>query len=257
LASVGLGAVTGLYSTYSFQSAILIDNKIVYDNVKKSLEASSSEREGYTGVRSVVGGYKDLRLALVQIPPYPQAVVEVVSELYLLGARRIILIGRGYRLSRRLPPDTVLITMGAIPRDAVSQKIAPRGAPLLASQPLYSKVRGIASLRFPDIEWVQGLTVTLDSLRMKWVLPEAEDLVGTRGVFVADSLVAPLYALQYEYGNLEAVALITAFRQYGGVPTPIESPADAYSKLLDKEAKIQNILYTVALEALASRGEEG
>jgi len=257
LASVGLGAVTGLYSTYSFQSAILIDNKIVYDNVKKSLEASSSEREGYTGVRSVVGGYKDLRLALVQIPPYPQAVVEVVSELYLLGARRIILIGRGYRLSRRLPPDTVLITMGAIPRDAVSQKIAPRGAPLLASQPLYSKVRGIASLRFPDIEWVQGLTVTLDSLRMKWVLPEAEDLVGTRGVFVADSLVAPLYALQYEYGNLEAVALITAFRQYSRVPTPIESPADAYSKLLDKEAKIQNILYTVALEALASRGEEG
>lgn len=254
---MGLGAVTGLYSTYSFQAAILIDNKAVYDSVKKSLESASSEREGYAGARAVVGGYKDIRLALVLVPPYPQAVVETVTELYLLGARRIILIGRGYKLSRRLPPDTVLIPVASVPRDSFSRRIAPNGAPLLASQQLLARVRSIVGLRFPDIDWLPGLTVTIDSLRMKWVLPDAEDLVGTRGVYAVDSMVAPLYALQYEYGNLDAVALITVFRQYNRVPSPIESPAESYNRLLEKEAKVQSVLYAAALEALASRGEEG
>ncbi len=257
MASVGMGAVTGLYSTYSFQSAILIDNKSVYDNVKKSLEAVSSEREGYSGVRAVVGSYGDTRLALVYTPSYPQVIAEAVAELYLLGARRVILIGRGYRLSRRVTPGSVLIALGAVPRDSVSRRIAPSGLPLLAAQALYSRARSVSMVRFPDLEWIYGLTVTLDSARMKWTLPEAEEFVGTRGVFTLESMVAPLYALQYEYTNLEALAFVTAFRQYSRVPTPLESPAETYTRLLERESKIQSILYTVALETLSSREEEG
>ncbi len=256
MSSVGVGAVTGLYSTYTFTAAIIVDNKKVFDSVKKSLEGTSSEREGYPGFRGVIGSYRNTRIALVQVPPYPQGVAEAVSELYVMGARRVIMIGRGYRLSRRLPPESIVIALGAVPRDSISQKISPRGVPLLASHNLYSRVRNLANLRFPDLEWSQGLTVTLDSTRLKWALSEAEGLIGLRGVVAVESFVAPLYALQYEYSNLEAVALVTAFRQYDKVSPVIESPAETYVRLVDRESKTEGILYTVALEALTVGGEE-
>jgi len=255
MASAGVGVVTGLYSTQSFDSAIVVDNRRVFDSVKKSLEEASTEREGLPGFRSIVGSYRNSRIALVQAPPYPQAVAEAASELYVMGARKIVMIGRGYRLSRRLSPESIVIALGAIPRDSISGRIAPSGVPLLASNSLYNKVRNLASLRFPDLEWFQGLTVTVDSSRLKWVSKSAEDLVGLRGVLVVESFVAPLYALQYEYSNLEAVAIVTAFRQYSRVAPPIESPADSYSRLIDRESKVEGILYTVALEAVTMTGD--
>jgi hypothetical protein len=256
MASAGLGAVTGLYSTQTFDHAILVDNGRVFDSVKKSLEEASTEREGLPGFRSIVGSYRNTRIALVQIPAYPQAVAEAVSELYVMGARRVIMIGRGYRLSRRLSPESIVIAIGSVPRDSISLKIAPKGAPLLASSSLYNRVKNLATLRFPDLEWFQGLTVTLDSSRLKWALSEAEELVGLRGVLAAETFVAPLYALQYEYTNLEAVAIVTAFRQYSRVASPIESPADTYTRLVERESKIEGILYTVALDAVTMTGEE-
>ncbi len=256
MASAGVGVVTGLYSTQSFTSAIIVDNGRVFDSVKRSLEEASSEREGFPGFRSIVGSYRNSRIALVQAPLYPQAIAEAVSELYVMGARRIIVIGRGYRLSRKLSPDSIIIAIGAIPRDSVSQRIAPRGVPLLASSNLYSRVKNLATLRFPDLDWSYGLTVTLDSLRLKWMLGDAEEMVGLRGVIAADSFTAPLYALQYEYSNLETVAIITAFRQYNRVTPLIETPVESYNRLVDRESSTEGILYTVALEAL-TMGEEG
>ncbi len=256
MSSVGVGAVTGLYSAYTVSSAILIDNPTVFDGVKRSLEGATSERQGYPGFRSVVGTFRGSRIALVQVPPYPQAVVEATGELYVLGARRVVLVARGYRLSRRVASQAVLIAQGAVPRDSMSPRIVKEGVPLLAGQQMLSKLRKITEMRFPDVSWVTGLTVTVDSVRTKWTLPMAEDLIGVRGVHGVDTMVAPLYAMQYEYSNLEAVAMITLYRQYSRIAPPLESPADAYSKLLEKEARAESILYTVALELLSQVARE-
>jgi len=245
----GVGVTTGLHTAYPIQGAVIVDNPLVFDYVRKSLEKAISERMGMPGFRSVAGEFHGTKIALVLIPPYPQAVVEAATELYMLGAKKIILVGRGYKLSRRIESN-ILLANGAIPRDSVSRRIARPGLPLLASQQLLSKAKNIGDVRFPDLQWKIGLTVTLDSTRLKWTLGEAEDLVGMKAVVGVDSLVAPLYALQYEYNNLETLAIITLFRHYTRVPTIIETAADTLEKLLEKEARTANILYTLAAETI-------
>ena len=252
MAISGIGITTGLHTAYVLDGAILVDNHRVFDYVKKSLEKPITERVGTPGFRAIAGEFRNVKLALVQVPPYPQAVVEAVSELYILGARKIVLLGRGYRLTKRVSGNVVLIVSGAVPRDSMSRRIARQGLPLLASQQMLTKAKNLADVRFPDIDWLVGFTVTIDSARLKWTMPDAEDLVGMKGVIGVDSMVAPLYSLQYEYSNLEALAILTLFRNYSRVPTVIESSIDAIQRIFERETRTGNIVYTLAAEVIAS-----
>ena len=67
-----------------------------------------------------------------------------------------------------------------------------------------------------------------------------------------DSMVAPLYSLQYEYSNLEVLAILTLFRNYSRVPTVIESSIDAIQRIFERETRTGNIVYTLAAEVIAS-----
>jgi len=247
----GIGITTGLHTAYSIEGAVIVDNPAVFDYVKTSLEKAISERPGTPGFRSIAGEFHGTKIALVLIPPYPQAVAEAATELYMLGAKKIILVGRGQKLTRRVESN-ILLANGAIPRDSVSGRIARPGLPLLASQQLLSKAKSLGDVRFPDVKMRIGLTVTIDSMRLKWTLNDAEDLVGMKAVVGVDSLVAPLYALQYEYNNLETLAIITMFRNYTRVPTLIETSAEVLQKVAERETRTANILYMLAAETIHS-----
>ncbi len=251
MALSGLGIVTGLKTVFQLDGAVILDSQRVFDYIKKSLETPQQEKAGAPGFRSIAGEFRDKKVALVQVPPYPQAAVEAAIELYLLGARRIIIVTRGYRISRRVPQNSVLIASAAIPGDSLSGRIARPGIPLLASSQMLSRARSIVEVRFPDIDWRAGFTVTVDSPRLKYAVSHMDPYVGYKGVVAADSMVAPVYALQYEYTNLEVLALETLYRQYTRVPTTIESSEDAYSRLLEREARTASLLVTIALEILA------
>ncbi len=248
----GVGVVTGLRTVFQLDAALIVDDWRVFDYIKRSIEAPQAEKTLSPGFRSVAGEFRGKKLALVQAPPYPQTVAEAVSELYLLGARRIIVVSKGYRLSRRAAAGqaTVMMANAAIPLDSVSRLVVSGGVPLLASGNMLSRARRIIEVRFPDVEWRLGYTVTVDSPRLRYTVAGAEEYSGYKGVVAMDSVTAPLYALQYEYTNLEALSMLTLYRQYSRVPNLIESSEDAISRLIEKEVKTEGLLATIALEVL-------
>jgi len=255
MALSGVGTITGLRTVFQLDSAIIMDSARVFDYVKKSLESPQQEKSGAPGFRAVAGDFMGKKIALVQVPPYPQAAVEAATELYLLGARKIIIVARAYRLTRRVPQNAVLIVNGAVGADSVSWRIVRQGVPLLAAAPLLAKARNIIEVRFPDVEWHTGFTVTVDSPRLKYTVADAEEYSGYKGVAAVESLVAPVYALQYEYSNLEVMALATLARQFSRVPQTIEPSEDTASRLAEREARTASLLVTMALEILGHNGK--
>ncbi len=248
LETIGVGAVTGLYGVSKISNAILIDSVEVFNNIKRGIEKIISEREGITGFRAIAGRQSDVDLIVVQIPPYPQAVAEAVSELYMFGVRNVILISRGYRLSKKVPISSVLVANGAIGREALSIRISGEGLPLLASQRMASGFKNLVEIRFSDFKWIYGFTVSVPSPRIRWIAGELKDLLGKRGVYAVDSMTATLYALQYEFQKLEALSLLTLSRAYTHPVTSIMPSFDELASLREKEVRLESVLYMAAVE---------
>ncbi len=260
--TAGIGTVTGLYGVSNINNAILVDSEEVFGNIKRGIEKIISEKEGLSGFRAIAGKQSDIDLIIVQIPPYPQAVAEAVSELYVFGVRNIIMISQGYRLSKKISIPSVLVAQGAIARDYLSSKIAGEGLPLLASQRLATGFKNLVEIRFSDFQWVYGFTVSLASPRIKWVSGELKDLAGKRGVYAVDSMTAMLYALQYEFQRLETLSLLILSRSYTYTGSTMFQSYDEFSSLREKEVRYGSVLYMAAvelfrqLERRASRHEE-
>lgn len=248
---VGVGSVTGIYGVSDVRSAIIVDSSQAFENIKKGVERVTSERPGLTGFRSIVAKQADVTFILVQIPPYPQAVAEAVTELYLFGARRFILIGRGYRLSKKLPPRVALVVRGAVGVDNVSRMIAAPGLPLVISWRMEHVFRSVVELRFQDFNWVYANSVTLPSAHLRYLSDEVRVYAGKRGVVAADTLVAPLYALQYDFVNMEAMAMLTLHDAIDSViSSPVHPSLEDYEDEAARIAREETILYMVALEML-------
>ncbi|MEB3860162.1 MAG: hypothetical protein LRS43_03005, partial [Desulfurococcales archaeon] len=113
----GIGQATGLQWSGNISDAIVLDNSEVYDNVKKGMERIHGEYLGLPGFRVLSGRQLDMDLLIVQIPPYPQSIVEAVTELYLFGIRRVISVTRGYRLGSNVESNMVILAEAAVPMD--------------------------------------------------------------------------------------------------------------------------------------------
>jgi len=229
---VGYGRVTGIRS-YSMMatSALLIDSPELYERIVSAMgEYVGGQYSGYPGFKFTAGSYMDFNLLVGTIPPYPEAVVEAVSELYMMGVRNIAVVSRGLVLGRRSgePPvkeeDIVFVAIAAVPLDGVATKVAPLGVPLLPSDVMLRYFLNVISERAIEsrgsesmeigrkLKVMKSITVTLRSPRMPWSYSEVEQYLGMRGVKLVDSVTAPLYALQYYYGKLKTLSLIVAVR---------------------------------------------
>ncbi len=248
----GIGQATGLQWSGNISDAIILDNSEVYDNVKKGMERIHGEYLGLPGFRVLSGRQLDMDLLIVQIPPYPQSVVEAVMELYLFGIRRIISVSRGYRLGGDIEPNAVLLAEAAIPLDSVSEKVAKRGLPLASSRSLLERAREIIDVRFSEFQPYLGFTVTVDSPRLPWIYQEIEDYMGQRDVLGVDTVTAPLYALRYILPRLEALSMIIVQRKIQPQGQAVETDSEGYARLLEREKKMESVLYIVALEIMHS-----
>ncbi|MCE4627838.1 MAG: hypothetical protein F7C34_01635, partial [Desulfurococcales archaeon] len=222
-----------------------------FDNIKKGIERVTSEREGATGVRSVVGRQAGVDIVLVQVPPYPEAVAEVVSELYLFGVRRIISISRAYSIGRRMSQRPVVIAKAAIPLDSVSREISGEELPLMPSSKMEYTFRSIAELRFSDFNWVYGYTITVPTIYVRPLIEKIRKIAGKRGVVAVDTVTAALYALQYEYTHLETLSLLVLaghLDQYAS--SSIARSLDEHSSIIEYIGRNETILYMVAIEIL-------
>ncbi len=248
---VGVGIVTGLYGVSGITNAIIVDNPKTFDNVKKGIERITGEKEGSTGFRSIAGRQANLDFILVQIPPYPQAVVEAVTELYIFGVRRIIMIASAYRFAKKIPPRSVLVARGAVGLDGISEKIAGLNFPLIASPRLEHIFKSFAEMRFSDFSWIYAHTATLPSTRIRQFSGLVREIAGKRDLIAIDSVTAPLYALQYELSRLEALALLTLSEQADQFLTStIVSGMDVLDDMQERISRQETILYMVALEVL-------
>ena len=248
---IGVGSVTGLYGVTDIGNVIIVDSSEAFDSIKKGIERITGEKGGLTGFRSIAGRQANVSFILVQIPPYPQAVVEAVTELYMFGARRFIAIARGYRLVKKLPPRVALVARGAVGLDGISSSIAGRGVPLVVSARMEHFFKNVAEIRFQDFSWVYANTVTVPSPRLRYLGDLVRQYVGKRGIVAVDSVVAPLYALQYEFHNLEALAFLVLHDHADSAMTSTILPGvDSLEDTNSRIAREETILYMVAIEIL-------
>jgi hypothetical protein len=247
-----VGQTTGVEWSGSIDNAIILDNSEVYDNVKKGMERIHGEYLGFPGFRVLSGRQLDMDLLIVQIPPYPQSVVEAVLELYLFGIRRIITVSRGYRLGSNVEPNTVVLAEAAIPMDSVSPRIAKKGLPLISTGELLERAKEIIDVRFSDLRSEKGFTITVDSPRLPWVYQDIEDYMGQMSVYSVDTVTAPLYALRYALPKLKALSMIIVQRKFSPQEQAFEANKDRYNDLLEREKKMESLLYIVALEIIHS-----
>ncbi|MCE4624812.1 MAG: hypothetical protein F7C35_02975 [Desulfurococcales archaeon] len=247
---MGVGTITGLYGVSGISKAVLVDSSQAFDNIRKGIERITSERSGKTGFRSIAGRQADTDVIVVQIPPYPQAVVEAVSELYAFGVRQVVAISGGHRLSRKMPSRAALVVRGAVPMDDVSRAIAGQ-LPLLPSYRIESVFREMIESRFSDFNWVYGVTVTVASPHLRHYIEKIRGLTGRRWIAAADSVSAPLYAMQYELPGLEAISLLvmTGATEPFAESTIVRS-MDEFEADLERVAREETILYMVAIEVL-------
>ena len=250
MSSTGIGPLTGIHGAVIGDNAIILDSIEAFNSARRSIERTIAEYEGAPGFRSIVGTQLNLDLTLLLTPPYPQAVVQAVSELYAMGVRRVILLHRGFRVRRGLGQDAVMIARAAVARDSVSPRIAEEGVPLIASSRLLQAAANILEVRFADFEYVVGMPVSLDHPRTPWAYEEAKRYFGVEGVYGVDSLTAPLYALQYRYPRLEALSLVILHSQYGQMISPLEPSSEVYLKAVKHESRMESILYLAAVEIL-------
>jgi len=252
---VGVGTVTGLYGVSGIENAVLVDSPRAFDNIKKGIERVTGERQGCTGIRSIVGRQSGVGLVLVQVPPYPQAVVDAVSELYIFGIRRVIGLGRAFSLTKRLPSRPVLMAKAAVPLDAVSTIVADEGLPLAPSSKMEYTFKTIVELRFTDFNWIYGYTVTTPSPYIRSLTESVRKLAGKRGVIAIDSMSSALYALQYEYSKLETLSLLSfagSFEQIAS--SSVVRSVDDMTAIMEKIGREETILYMIAVEIFKKLG---
>lgn len=257
MSATGIGPVTGIHGTLTGANAVILDSIEAFNGARRGIERIMGEYEGIPGFRSLVGSQLGLDLVIQLVPPYPQAVVEAVSELYSMGVRRVILIHRGYRVRRGLSQDLVLIARAAVPLDSSSRRLIRPGLPVLSSSRLMSVAANILEVRFADFEYIVGMSITVDHPRLPWSHDDVEPYVGIDGVYAVDSLTAPLYSLQYRYPRLEALSLVTLYSQYSGHLSPLEPSAELYLKAIKQESRMESVLYLAAVEILNAVAEEG
>ncbi len=269
---ISYGRATGIKS-YGLiaQSAILVDDVDVYDRVAGAIEPIAGGRyAGLPGFSFTAGRYLDLPIIVGTIPPYPEAVVEAVSELYMMGVRNIVALTRGFRLGK-LPgerhvreEDIVFVAVAAVPLDGVTDKIAPPGLPLTPSEALLKQFLSLAGGEVEAIELeegeapglvkrldiAKGVTVTLRSPRFPWSYSEVEPYLGMRGIRLADSVTAPLYALQYYYSRIRALSLIVALRPLTPASKPVDFDYDQARKFHTKEVEVMTRTLILIVEAL-------
>lgn len=248
----GVGVATGIHGSPGVDSAVLVDNVQLYEAMMKGMTGiHGGEYRGLPGFRFVVGRQFDYDLMLGLIPPYPGAVVEAVSELYVLGVRSVILIARGYRLVKKgIEPGTAVLVRASVPLDGVSRRIAPEGVPLLASGHLAAIFRSVAEVQAYPLTLVVGTSVTLPSPRLPWSYHAVEQYIGVKGVVSVDSVSAALYSMQYYYPRLEALVILAVYRGLSGTYRPVEHSIDQMQRVEEEELDLQNRIYLLAVEAL-------
>ena len=253
---VSYGEVTGIKGSFSVDSAILVDDMDMYNYVKRGFESLfAGEYRGLPGFAFSMGRQMDLDFVLGVIPPYPQAVVEAISELYVFGVRNVVLLSRGYRISKKVDASTTLVVQASIPLDSFTRRMVPEGLPLLASQRLVSTIKTLYDTRFTGFKHAIGTSVTLDSPRSPGSYSEVEEYIGLRGVYGVDSVSSALYALQYRYSNLDALAILTMARTLSPTHSTLESSVEEHAKLKAKEEEILSKLYIIAIELLKTMSE--
>jgi len=248
----GVGVATGIQGSPGVDSAVLVDNVALYEAMMKGMTGiHGGEYRGLPGFRFVVGKQFDFDMVLGLIPPYPEAVAEAVSELYVLGVRSVVVVARGYRLVKRgIEPGTAVLVRASVPLDAVSTRMAPEGVPLMASGHLAAVFRSVAEVQAYPMALTVGTSVTLPSPRLPWSYHAVERYIGVKGIVSVDSVSAPLYSLQYYYPRLEALAVLAVYRGMSSTFRPVEHSVDQLQRIEEEELDLQNRIYLLAVEAL-------
>ena len=253
-----VGLVTGLRdASLKGVPVVILDDEEAFKAVKGSVGVVTNEFTGLPGVRLArvdTGLPRVPAVAYVLAPPYPPAVFEIVNELVLFGARRIIMISRGYRVKRSSPPPhvPVVVSTMAIGLDSVSPRLAPEKLPLTASDELVDIARAARAEDAPDL--FMGYTVTVDSARLVAGDQFVQDYIKARQVVAVDTVSAPVYALSYIYPALEAVSIVVLSKMWSQASEPLEDwrREDSFKSASELEARLARGL----VEALAREPEE-
>ncbi len=217
-----VGLVTGLRDvSLKGVPVVMVDSEDAFRELKGDMGVVTNEFAGMPGVRLArvdTGLPRVQAVAYVLAPPYPPVVFEVVNELVLFGARRMVVVTVGYRVKRSSPPPQVgaVISTMAIGLDSVSPRLAPEKLPLTASEELVSVVKRSKPGLF------MGYTVTVDSARLVAGDPVVQDYIKARQVVAVDTVSAPIYALSYIYPALEAVTVVVLSKMWSQASEPLE-----------------------------------
>ncbi len=255
----GIGPITGIHGT-SIESVVLVDSVDVFESVKRAVDGGLQEFYGDSGFRVVTGGRKLGRLAIAFAPPYPPALYDAVQELVVYGARRIVAITRGFSLRRNIPAASLILAQAAMGSDSVSSTLLPRGMPLLASRSLYARLseevirRGQGGFE----GYYRGkIVLTVDNVRM---LAEhrrefLDEISRYKDIIAADTVTAPLYALQYIYPSLEASTLIYVEGDLDYASKVVEEDIEHYQTTLHRINRSLSLLTLEMIDILAGPQE--
>jgi len=254
----GVGIVTGLRGL-SVESAVVVDDRDVYESVVRAAGASISEFTSYPGVRVAIGGGLLRKPALVLVPPYPAALYEVVQELIVFGVRRIVAISKGYALRRSVPSSALLLPQAAVPLDSVSRAAVRPGVPLIVARSLYNMLSDnvIRKGGTGFSAYYRGKSVvTVDSPRLAaaHMAEDVEAYAKYKDVIAVDTLTAPLYAIQYHYPSLEAASLIYIVGGFEAASRLVEESIDKYQSAQYRLRRTLTLLVLSVVESLT--GEE-
>jgi hypothetical protein len=257
----GIGPLTGIHGT-SIESAILVDNLEAFESIRKAINGGSQEFYGNTGFKIIVGGRPLGRSAIALVPPYPAAVYDVVQELILYGARKIVAISRGYSLRRNIPPASLILAQAAMARDSVTSLIVPQGMPLLASRSLYATL-GEEVIRKGQggfASYYRGkIVVTVDSVRAiaEYEREYLDKVSRYKDVVAVDTVTAPLYAMQYIYPSLETSSLIYIEGDVDSALKVVEEDIEQYQSNLHKFRRMLSLVVLELAELLGGAMEVG
>jgi hypothetical protein len=253
----GVGLTTGLRGV-NVESAILVDSSEVYESVKRAAGASLSEFSGVPGVSVATGGGLLQKPVLVKVPPYPSIVYEVVHELVVFGARKIVSVSRGYSLRKSVPSESLILPSAAVSMDMVSQAIVRRGLPLLVSKTLYNILteRIIRKGGAGFSSYYRGkVVVTVDSPRLAaaYLRGEVESFGRYKDVVAMDTVTAPLYALQYIYPSLETASLVYII---GSIDKALDLVEEDIERYQAHQYKLRRMLTLLVLSIIETLGEQ-
>ncbi|MEB3787343.1 MAG: hypothetical protein GSR78_01145 [Desulfurococcales archaeon] len=250
MSQVGVGPVTGARGIGQASHAIILDNRQVFNNVKRGMERVIVEYTGLPGFQGLAGVQLDTQLVVQLIPPYPQAVAQAVSELYALGVRNVILVGRGFRLRRNIEQGSVAAIAAAIPLDSTTRHLVPEGLPLLPDPWVYNAAREVIEVRFSDLNLYRGYSVSVDHPLLSWIRDSLEGYAGVSDIVSVDPYSGPLYGLRYRYPRLRPLALLSLHRVIPPSLSPLESSVEVLSRTEEAESKTLALLYMAGVEIL-------